>query len=655
MRRDDDIHLSVLLLVTDNPINLVPFADYLRLRGLSVLILNNGQEAMQYAREKRADLMLLDVFLPGMDGFDICRHLKDMPETSDIPVMFMSALTETVDKVKGFEVGGVDYITRPFQYEEAFARISTHLRIRSLQKRLQEQNDRLQQEVAKRERMEHALRESEERFKMLAEATFEGVIVHDKGEILEVNQVMESVFGYQRDELIGHNALDLMMAEFEHGILSNIRTQFENLTEGEGVRKDGSTFPVEIQTKAMPYQGRNVRVAAIRDVTWRKQAEKAVFESQKYARSVIECSLDMIITVNKERRIVEFNRAATQVFGYEADEVVGQSIGMLYASPEESLEIQRLMQQHGKLVREVMNRRKNGDLFPCLLSASTLYDADGKVVGVMGISRDITDVKKAQAELLAAHHELKEKNAQLRELNASKDRFFSIISHDLKNPFSVLLGFAELLAMNIDRYDKERIKGLAQRLFSSANRLYALLENLLTWSKIQRGLMECLPKPLRLHELAAENVELFLPQAEKKLISLHSDISEQIIAYADESMVNTIFRNLISNAIKFTAAGGSVTVSSIPQREGGVEVIVSDTGVGIPAEMIPRLLQLDAQYTHIGTAGEEGTGLGLILCRELVEQNGGKIWVESQPGKGTMFHFTLPRYAGKDLTGLENL
>ncbi len=640
MQRYDDRPLSTLLLVTDNPMGLGPFADYLRFRGHSALILNNGQDAMKYAREEDVDLILLDVFLPGLNGFDICRRLKEVSATSHIPVMFMSTLAETVDKVKGFEVGGVDYITRPFEYEETFARISTHLRIRHLQKRLQEQNQRLQQEITERERMGNALRESEERFEMLAEATFEGVIVHDKGLILEVNHVMETLFGYHRDELIGHNALDLMMAEFERGILSNIHTEFENLTEGEGVRKDGSTFPVEIQTKEMPYQGRLVRVAAIRDVTWRKQAEKAVFESQKYARSVIECSLDMIITVNKARRIVEFNNAASDVFGYEAEDVVGQPIGMLYASPEESNQIQHLMQQDGQVIREVMNRRKNGEMFPCLLSASKLYGSDGEVVGVMGISRDITDVKKAQAELLAAHNELKEKNAQLRELNASKDRFFSIISHDLKNPFSVLLGFAELLALNIDRYDKDRIKNIAQRLFSSAERLYALLENLLTWSKIQRGLMDCVPKPLQLHELAVENVDLLLPQAEKKLISLRNEISEHAIAYADESMVNTIFRNLISNAIKFTSAGGSVTISS-SSRDGLVEVVVSDTGVGIPAEMMPRLLKLDAQYTHIGTAGEEGTGLGLILCRDLVEQNGGTIWVESKPGKGATFHFTL--------------
>ena len=154
--------------------------------------------------------------------------------------------------------------------------------------------------------------------------------------------------------------------------------------------------------------------------------------------------------------------------------------------------------------------------------------------------------------------------------------------------------------------------------------------------------MDCVPKPLRLREIAAENVELFQPQAEKKLISLRNEVLEQASAYADESMVSTVFRNLISNAIKFTAAGGSVTIASGSQRDGFIEIIIADTGVGIPAEMLPRLLKLDAQYTHIGTAGEEGTGLGLILCRELVEQNGGKIWVESQPGKGTTFHFTLP-------------
>ena len=644
MRQNERRH-SKLLMVTDNPMGLQPFADYLTSRGLSVMVVNQGEDALIHARRHDIDLILVDVLFPGFDGYDICRRLKDSPETSAIPVIFMSGMTEPAEKLKGFDVGGVDYITRPFQDEEAFARIATHVRIRGLQKRLQDQNEQLQQEILERERIAEALRESEERFRMLSEATFEGVIVHDKGVILDVNPVMKELFGYDRSELIGKNALDLMMAEFQEGILSNIRSEFENLTEGEGIRKDGRAFPVEIQTKEMPYQGRTVRVAAIRDVTWRKQAEKAIIESQKYTRNIINSSLDMIITVDQDRRIVEFNAAAERVFGFRQDEIIGERIDRLYATPQESADMHHFMQDKGQLTHEVLNRRKNGEIFPCLLSASTLHDSSGNIVGYMGISRDITELKQAQAELLAAHNELKEKNEQLRELNASKDRFFSIISHDLKNPFSVLLGFTELLSLNIDRYDKDRIKNLVKRLHSSAERLYALLENLLTWSKIQRGLMDCFPKSLVLRDLAAENIELFAPHAEKKLIDLRNDIPDAMTAFADESMINTVLRNLISNAIKFTSGGGAVKISAIARSEQEVEVRVADTGVGIPASVLPELLKLDTRYSHAGTAGEEGTGLGLILCRELVEQNGGKIWVESDIGKGATFRFTLPSAA----------
>ena len=641
----EDAQHSTILVVSDNPLRLGSFADYLRLRGFTVLIINKAGDVLKTAVEEKPDMIILDIFLPGVDSFETCRRLKEGDDTHDIPVMFMSALTETIDKVKGFEAGGVDYITRPFHHEEVLARMTAHLRIRSLQKSLQENNTRLEQEIQQRKQTEEALRESEERFKVLAESTFEGVIVHDKGLILDVNHVMEDMFNYQRSELIGNNALDLMMAEFREGILSNIRTEYENLTEAEGIRKDGTVFPVELQAKALPYQGRSVRVAAIRDVTWRKQAENALLESQRYIRNIIESSLDMIITVDHKRCIVEFNNAAQQVFGYSPEEVIGKEINMLYAHPEESSLVHRMMLEQGQLVWEVVNKRKNGEEFPCLLSASTLYDVHGEVVGYMGVSRDITERKKAQEELLAAHNELKEKNEQLRELNASKDKFFSIISHDMKNPFTILLGFSELLALNIDRYDEDRVKSLVKRIYSAAQKLYALLENLLTWAKIQRGMMECSPACINLRTIIQENIDLFTPQAEKKQITLFNDIQEDASAYADVSMVKTILRNLISNGLKFTSSDGSVRISSTEHDEHFIELSVSDTGIGISEDILSQLLRIDTQYTRVGTAGEEGTGLGLILCKELVEQNRGEIWVESKVGKGTTFRFTLPKTA----------
>jgi signal transduction histidine kinase len=294
-------------------------------------------------------------------------------------------------------------------------------------------------------------------------------------------------------------------------------------------------------------------------------------------------------------------------------------------------------------VREVFNKRRNGEVFPCLVLASTLRDAHGEPIGYMGISRDITELKKAQTELMSTHNALKEKNEQLQELNASKDKFFSIISHDLRGAFGALLGFAQLISDNIDAYSKDRVKTLVSRLRTCAERLYALLENLLTWSRLQRGVVECVPKVIDLFPIAKENLELFTTRAEQKQITFKNSIQEGTTVYADPVMVNTVMRNLLSNGLKFTSAGGSIHVSSTDHDEHFIAVTVVDTGIGIPEDILPRLLRIDTQYTHTGTAGEQGTGLGLILCKELVEKNGGNLWVESELGKGTIFTFTLPK------------
>lgn len=250
-------------------------------------------------------------------------------------------------------------------------------------------------------------------------------------------------------------------------------------------------------------------------------------------------------------------------------------------------------------------------------------------------------VRERTAELEAQKVELKQKNVQLKELNANKDKFFSIISHDLRAPFTTLLGFSQLLKANITQYSQEEIVHRADKIHASADRLHTLLENLLMWSQLQRGVMEYTPETIQLQPLAYETLELFRPHADQKKITLTLDVPQQLSAYADYSMINTVIRNLTSNALKFTAEQGEVLLMA---RGNGhtIEFHVTDTGVGIPEEHLPLLFRIDTQYTNPGTHGEQGTGLGLILCRELVEKNHGIIWVESEREKGTSFRFTLP-------------
>jgi signal transduction histidine kinase len=252
-------------------------------------------------------------------------------------------------------------------------------------------------------------------------------------------------------------------------------------------------------------------------------------------------------------------------------------------------------------------------------------------------------VQERTAELEAQKIELKQKNAQLHELNASKDKFFSIISHDLKGPFHALLGYSQLLEETIDIATKDEIQSDIRKLQKITERLYALLENLLTWSTLQRGGIKYHFEEIELDQVVESNLELFTPKAEQKQIILKNSITKGLLAYADSNMVNTILRNLISNALKFTPTGGIIEISTHSHNETYIEITVSDSGIGIKPEDISKLFRIDIQHTDTGTDGEQGTGLGLNLCKELVEKNGGTIWLESKVGEGTHFKFTLPK------------
>jgi signal transduction histidine kinase/CheY-like chemotaxis protein len=248
------------------------------------------------------------------------------------------------------------------------------------------------------------------------------------------------------------------------------------------------------------------------------------------------------------------------------------------------------------------------------------------------------------------------RNARLYELekklNADKDKFFSIISHDLRSPFNSLLGNTELMVKMIDQLSQQDIQEMSQSINNQAKSAHNLLENLLTWSLLQRGRMEYVPAAVDLGELAENTVALLQEVAQGKQIRLAQTIEAGVIIHGDESMIDTVIRNLTNNALKFTPQGGQVTLSA---RQNGrstgkgnkawVEVSISDTGIGISPEDMAKLFKFNEHHTTKGTAHEKGTGLGLILCQEMVEKNGGKIWVESESGKGTTVKFTVPASA----------
>ncbi|MGM0376420.1 MAG: sensor histidine kinase [Bacteroidota bacterium] len=242
---------------------------------------------------------------------------------------------------------------------------------------------------------------------------------------------------------------------------------------------------------------------------------------------------------------------------------------------------------------------------------------------------------------------LNKANEEQKELIATKDKLFSIIAHDLKNPFGALMGISELLVSNVDKYPPERVKEFVQNIHETSSHTYALLENLLEWSRLQTGKLSPRPQKIRPSSVIQEVISLTQENAHSKKIELQTEILTDDHVYADPNMLQTIIRNLVTNALKFTYEGGKVTVGTSDNGD-HLRFRVADTGFGIESKHLEELFNVDCKLSKTGTAEEKGTGLGLLLCKEFVEANQGEIWVESELSKGSTFQFTIPLYQGDD-------
>lgn len=267
------------------------------------------------------------------------------------------------------------------------------------------------------------------------------------------------------------------------------------------------------------------------------------------------------------------------------------------------------------------------------LEAVPICDVDGSQQWY-GVCQDITARKQAE-------NALRKSEAKLRELNAQKDKFFSIIAHDLVSPFNSILGFSELLLEDTQAKNYEHCSEYAEMIKQSSRMSMDLLQNLLEWSRVQTGRMQFNPSHFELLDLIEENKSLFEVIAAQKSIRIKAELTNGIILFADKQMIGTIIRNLLSNAIKFTQSGGQIQLSSSINSD-QIIITVSDNGVGISPDRLENILQIDEGQSTPGTHFETGTGLGLILCREFISKHAGKIWVKSKLGKGTAFSFSLP-------------
>lgn len=256
-------------------------------------------------------------------------------------------------------------------------------------------------------------------------------------------------------------------------------------------------------------------------------------------------------------------------------------------------------------------------------------------------------IEEEACKFIQMNIQLAESEEKLRELNAAKDKFFSIIGHDLKNPFHVIHGISEILVEDYNNLSEDEKLQFIHSIGDASRSAYRLLENLLAWARSQTGRIEFKPEPVLLRKICVSVIQLLEAQSVKKNITIHMEISPTYIVNADKNMLETIIRNLTSNCIKFTEEGGSIKIDAV--LEGSFVVItVADSGCGIASQDISKLFRIDVNHTEIGNSREKGTGLGLILCKEFVEKHEGKIWVESELGVGSKFKFTLPLMKSHD-------
>ena len=381
----------------------------------------------------------------------------------------------------------------------------------------------------------------------------------------------------------------------------------------------------------------------VNDISGRKRAEDALRDLHWRLESIIEATRVGTWEWNVETGETVFNDEWAHIIGYTLDELAPISIKTWeeFAHPNDLKHSAELLKRHfeGELpYYDIECRMKHKDGYWVWVhdrGRVITRTASGKPLLMFGTHTDISERKRVQEEL-----ELK--NAQLVKLNAEKDKFFSIIAHDLRSPFNGLLGLTEILTGGLHDMTMEQIHDMAMLIKSSASNLYSLLDNLLEWSSLQRGLITYIPTSFLLMPKISESMVLVTETANKKEIAISYDIPEDIEVFADGNMLGSIIRNLVTNAVKFTPKGGNITVSarSLPDRF--VEISVRDTGIGMNRKMIDNLFRLDVNTNRKGTEDEFSTGLGLIICKDLVEKLGGKLRVESEVGTGSTFYFSIP-------------
>lgn len=360
------------------------------------------------------------------------------------------------------------------------------------------------------------------------------------------------------------------------------------------------------------------------------------FHEEKFSKAFHHSPNAYILTRYPGGQIFEVNEGFKQLSGYTTSEVSGKTILDLnfWESPHDRISVMQELATSGKINGwEMQFRKKSGKMITGLFSAEMITVNNEQCL--ISVINDISDRKRTEEILI-------ESESSLRKLNATKDKLFSIIAHDLRNPFFFMIGYSEMLLKKVKELDADTLQKYAGVIHSSAVKIYGLVENLFDWAWMQQGKMPFNPSDVDVKKVVEEVTNLLMENADDKKISITTRIPDNLHMFADKNMIKTILRNLISNSLKYTHPNGWIIIEAMNEKD-DIRISVKDNGIGIKQENISLLFKEISNPTSRGTENEKGTGLGLILCHEFVNKHGGKIEVESEPGIGSIFSFTIPK------------
>jgi len=447
------------------------------------------------------------------------------------------------------------------------------------------------------------------------------------------------------EEILGKTDYDLYPKELADGFFADDQVVLQTgqpVINREEFVIDSTGQKNWLLTSKIPLKDENGNLSGLigigRDISKRRQAEQDLRESEIKMEVILQSTADGILAIDGNGKVIKTNKRFTELWQIpkilidsgDDQALLDYVLDQLTDANEFISKVQKLYQSVDQDLDHL--HFKDGRVFERFSAPLVIPNSS---IGRVWSFRDITSARLAEEEIQKSIQKLSDSNAE-------KDKFFSIIAHDLRNPLSSFLGLTKLMVDELPNLTPEDLQDFVLGMSKSAANLYRLLENLLQWSQIHRGGVPFNPGLVQLDQVVNVSIEMIQESANTKGIEINTAIAPNIRVFVDSNMLQTVIRNLVSNAVKFTPKGGEVHLSVKASEDNFVEVYIRDNGIGMDQPMIDNLFRLDVKTGRTGTDGEPSTGLGLLLCKDFIEMNGGQLTVESEVGKGSVFRFTMP-------------